>query len=199
MDLLIGTSNPGKLREITAYLSGLDLRFLSLRDVDLESLDIDEPFATFEENAEHKARAYAGASGLAALADDTGLVVDALGGRPGVYSARYASGADENRYLKLLGELEGVPDDRRTARFVCAMAVVDPHSNTVETRRGKVEGRIARSPGSGAEGFGYDAVFIPDGYSVTLAEIPLIEKSGISHRGDALRQLIPVLERWSHG
>lgn len=103
MDLLIGTSNPGKLREISACLDGLDLRFLSLRDVGLESLDIEEPFETFEANAEHKARAYAGASGLVALADDTGLVVDALGGRPGVYSARYASGADQNRYLKQIG------------------------------------------------------------------------------------------------
>ena len=199
MDLLIGTSNPGKLREISAYLSGLDLHFLSLRDVGLESLDIEEPFETFEANAEHKARAYAEASGLAALADDTGLVVDALGGRPGVYSARYASGVDQNRYLKLLGELEGVPDERRTARFVCAMAFVDPQTGAVETRRGKVEGRIAQAPSSGTEGFGYDAVFIPDGYSLTLAEIPLAEKNGISHRGDALRQLIPVLDRWSRG
>ena len=199
MDLLIGTSNPGKLREISAYLSGLNLRFLSLRDAGLESLDIEEPFETFEANAEHKARAYAQASGLAALADDTGLVVDALGGRPGVYSARYASGADQNRYLKLLGELEGVPDERRTARFVCAMAVVDPRTHAVETRRGTVEGRIAQAPSSGTEGFGYDAVFIPNGYNVTLAEIPLAEKNGISHRGDALRQLIPVLDRWSRG
>ncbi len=162
MDLLLGTSNPGKLREVGALLAELPVRLLSLRDVGLESLEIDEPYETFAENAAHKAKAYADASGLIAVADDSGLQVDALGGRPGVYSARYAPGSDRDRYLKLLGELEGVPDAERTARFVCIAAAFDPRGQVAISARGTVEGRIAQAPGEVINGFGYDAVFIPD-------------------------------------
>ena len=193
--LLIGTSNPGKLREYAALLADLPVRLLSLRDAGLESLEVEEPFETFEENAAQKAQVYAKASGLLAVADDTGLVVDALGGRPGVYSARYGGPTDRDRYLKLLGELEAVPDAQRTARFVCVCAAAKPGGDQVETARGTVEGRIARAPGEGTEGFGYDAVFVPDGYQVVLSAIPMAEKNRISHRGNAARALIPALRR----
>ena len=191
--LLIGTSNPGKLREYAVLLADLPARLVSLRDAGLESLDVEEPFETFEENAAEKARVYAKASGLLALADDTGLVVDALGGRPGVYSARYGGPTDRDRYLKLLGELEPVPEGQRTARFVCVCAAAC--GEQVESARGTVEGRITYAPGEGTEGFGYDAVFMPDGYDVVLSAIPMAEKNHISHRGNAARALIPALRR----
>lgn len=193
--LLIGTSNPGKLREYATLLAELPVRLLSLRDAGLDSLDVEEPFETFGENAAQKAKVYAKASGLLALADDTGLVVDALGGRPGVYSARYGGPTDRDRYLKLLGELETVPYGQRTARFVCVCAAADPSGERLESARGTVEGWITRAPGEGTEGFGYDAVFVPDGYSVVLSAIPMAEKNRISHRGNAARALIPELRR----
>jgi len=193
--LLIGTSNPGKLREYDALLAELPVHLLSLRDVGLDSMDVEEPYETFEENAAQKVKVYAKASGLLALADDTGLVVDALGGRPGVYSARYGGPTDRDRYLKLLGELEGVPDDQRTARFVCVCAATNPSGERIEYGRGTVEGWIAGAPGDGTEGFGYDAVFVPDGYNVVLSAIPMAEKNSISHRGNAARALIPALRR----
>ncbi|HVU15179.1 MAG TPA: non-canonical purine NTP pyrophosphatase [Phototrophicaceae bacterium] len=195
MDLLIGTSNAGKLREYAVLLRELPVKLLSLRDVGLNSLEVEEPYETFEENAAQKARVYAKASGLIAVADDTGLVVDALGGRPGVYSARYGGPTDRDRYLKLLGELVNVPDDQRTARFVCVTAAADPSGEHVASGRGTVEGWIARAPGEGTEGFGYDAVFIPDGYSVCLSAIPMAEKNQIGHRGRAARALIPALKQ----
>ncbi|MCC6804623.1 MAG: RdgB/HAM1 family non-canonical purine NTP pyrophosphatase [Anaerolineae bacterium] len=193
--LLLGTSNPGKLREFSLLLANLPVRLLSLRDAGLESLEIDEPYETFAENAIHKAQAYAQASGLPAFADDSGLNVDALGGRPGVYSARYGGPTDRDRYMKLLGELEAVPDDRRSARFVCVAAVVDAQREIVETADGVVEGRIARAPGDPTNGFGYDAVFVPDGYDMVFSELPSGEKNHISHRGRAARGLIPALRR----
>lgn len=195
MDLLIGTSNAGKLREYAVLLRELPVKLLSLRDVGLNSLEVEEPYETFEENAAQKARVYAKASGLIAVADDTGLVVDALGGRPGVYSARYGGPTDRDRYLKLLGELVNVPDDQRTARFVCVTAAADPSGEHVASGRGTVEGWIARAPGEGTEGFGYDAVFVPDGYSVCLSAIPMAEKNQIGHRGRAARALIPALKQ----
>jgi XTP/dITP diphosphohydrolase len=197
MDLLIGTTNPGKLREYAALLDGLPVRLLSLRDVNLHSVDIEEPFETFEENALHKAAEYARLSGLLALADDTGLVVDALDGRPGVYSARYAGpgATDRDRYQRILDEMADVPPDQRTARFVCVVAVVSPDAAIREAAPGAVEGRIGFTPGQGREGFGYDAIFIPDGYAVPLSDIPFEEKNGLSHRGAAARALLPSLRQ----
>lgn len=194
MNILIGTRNPGKLREYAALLSGLGLNFLSLRDVD-GGADIAEPYETFTENAELKAREYARRTGLLTLADDSGLVVDALGGRPGVYSARYAEGSDADRYTKLLGELEGVPEAERAARFVCAAALAAPDGTLIETQIGTVEGKIAFAPGQGDYGFGFDPVFIPNGYTVTLNALTLDQKNAIDHRGNALRQLVPTLRR----
>ncbi len=194
-DLLIGTSNPGKLREYGVLLADIPARLLSLRDVGLEALDIEEPYETFRENAIHKAQIYARESGLIAFADDSGLEVDALGGRPGVYSARYGGPTDRDRYMKLLGELAGIPDEQRTARFVCIAAAVDPRNGAVETGEGVVEGRIAQEPGDPTNGFGYDAVFIPEDWSVVFSELPGDEKHKISHRGRAARALIPGLLR----
>ncbi|MBI1260057.1 MAG: RdgB/HAM1 family non-canonical purine NTP pyrophosphatase [Chloroflexi bacterium] len=193
--LLIGTSNPGKLREYGVLLAEVPARLLSLRDVGLESLDVEEPFETFEENAAHKVKVYAQASGLLTFADDSGLSVDALGGRPGVYSARYGGPTDRDRYMKLLGELETVPDEARTARFVCIAAAFDPQQERLETAEGVVEGRIARAPGDPSGGFGYDAVFIPEGHDVVFSELPAGEKHEISHRGRAARALLPALRR----
>jgi XTP/dITP diphosphohydrolase len=194
MNILIGTRNPGKLREYAALLGGLNLTFLSLRDVDAGE-DIPEPYETFIENAELKAREYAQRAGMVTLADDSGLVVDALGGRPGVYSARYAPGTDADRYTKLLGELAGIPEPGRTARFVCAAALAAADGTLIETQVGTVEGKIAFAPGEGSNGFGFDPVFIPEGSDVTLNALTMDEKNAIDHRGNALRQLIPTLRR----
>jgi XTP/dITP diphosphohydrolase len=195
MDLLIGTSNRGKVREYQTLLDGLPLRLLSLTDVGLGTMDVDETADTYERNAILKARAYAQASGLYALADDSGIEVEALGGRPGLFSARYAGpDADEvARYRKVLAEMADVPDDRRAARFVCVTAVADPHSLNAATASGIVTGRIARGP-SGDGGFGYDPIFIPDGYEVTIASLPPEVKDELSHRGRAARAMIPILE-----
>lgn len=194
-DLLIGTSNPGKLREYGVLLADVPVRLLSLRDVGLESLDVEEPYDTFSENAVHKAKIYAEASGLIAFADDSGLEVDALDGRPGVYSARYGGPTDRDRYMKLLGELAGVPDEQRGGRFVCVAAAVDPRNGLVETGEGVVTGRIAHEPGDPSGGFGYDAVFIPEAWTVVFSELPGGAKHTISHRARAAQALIPALRR----
>lgn len=186
--LLIGTTNKGKLREFEAILGILaadGVTLASLRDVGLDSLELEEPYATFAGNARHKAAWYAQKTGLIALADDSGLVVDALDGRPGVYSARYAPGTDADRYTKLLAELDGVPDERRTARFICAVAVVDPQRERAVEAEGVVEGRIAHEP-TGTGGFGYDPIFIPEGSAISLSAMGE-EKHAISHRGRAVQ------------
>lgn len=199
MDLLLGTSNAGKLREYKELLADLSaelgLKLLSTRDVGLEGLDVEEPYATFEENAVHKAQVYAKASGLITYADDSGVSVDALDGRPGVYSARYGGPTDRDRYMKLLGELENVPEPQRTARFVCIAAAADPQRDVVETAAGYTEGSIAFAPGEILNGFGYDAVFVPEGSDRVFSAYLPHEKNAISHRGRAVRALIPALRR----
>ena len=186
--LLFATTNAGKLRELR-LLVGDALEVLGLADLP----PIPEPAEdapTFEENAQLKARAYAAASGLPALADDSGLCVDALGGAPGVLSARYAEGDDRARYLKLLQALEDVADAQRTAAFRCALALAQPDGRTV-VEVGACRGHIAHAP-RGAHGFGYDPVFLlPDGR--TLAELDAAEKGRISHRGAAMRLMHPHL------
>ena len=187
--LLFATTNQGKLRELRG-LVGDAVEVVSLKDLP----PIPEPVedgATFEENARKKARAYAEASGLPVLADDSGLCVDALGGRPGVHSARYAEGDDRARYEKLLAELSGIPDERRTAAFVCALCLAFPGSETTFLEVGRCEGRIGHAP-RGSHGFGYDPVFeLPGGRA--LAELTSEEKAGLSHRGVAFRKMRPHL------
>ena len=197
MDLLIGTGNAGKLTEFQELLGGVDLRLFSLKDVGLGDMDVAEDATTLEENAELKVNAYSKASGLVTLADDTGLFVDALDGRPGIYPARYGGPGltPKDRRHKLLGELQGVPPEKRTARFECVIAVANPHSGETISVRGICEGQIALQEEQGGSGFGYDAVFIPKGYAATFSSIHLEEKNRISHRGLAVAMVIPILQR----
>ncbi|HJF66038.1 MAG TPA: RdgB/HAM1 family non-canonical purine NTP pyrophosphatase [Slackia equolifaciens] len=188
--VLIATNNKHKVEEIETALDFEGWEFLTLSDCEVYP-EPEEDADTFEGNALIKARAAHEATGLAALADDSGLAVDALDGAPGVFSARYcgAHGDDDANNAKVLAELEGVPDLKRTARFVCALAFVD-EDGTETTAFGTIEGRIAHGL-SGEGGFGYDPMFLPDefGGAKTLAEVTQEEKNAISHRGNALRAL----------
>lgn len=185
-ELLLATGNAGKLREIRALLNDLPIRLLSLSDFPTVQ-DVAETGATFAENAALKALGYAQQAGVLTLADDSGLVVDALGGAPGVYSARYlgehASYVD--RMNALLIALKAANDDTRSARFVCALALASDKQGMLYTTEGKCEGRIAEQP-RGSGGFGYDPVFLPDGFTQTFGELSADIKNRISHRGRAL-------------
>jgi len=180
--IVIATSNPGKFMEIASFLEDTGVVPSSLEDFP-GIPEIEENGATFMENALIKARAVCSYTGVASLADDSGLEVDALGGRPGVMSARFAPTTPE-RNEKLLELLEGVEDERRTARFVCALAFVRP-DGFEWTTLGVCEGRITRKP-AGAEGFGYDPLFFYEPLGKTFAELPRGLKNEISHRGRAL-------------
>ena len=188
---VLATANPHKAQEMRDILTALGFDVLARPE---DAPDVDETSETLEGNALLKAQVLASATGEPALADDTGLFVDALDGRPGVYSARYAgrSASDADNVEKLLAELDGVPDTMRVARFrsVIAVAYPDGGSFTVE---GLLEGSIAKSP-RGSEGFGYDPVFVPAGASGrTLAELTAEQKNELSHRGRALRALAEKL------
>ena len=184
--LLIATGNPGKLREFADLLGDVPYQLVSLRDEGI-SLEVEETGATFEANARLKAEAYARASGLLTLADDSGLEVDALGGAPGVLSARYGGPelSDPERVTLLLRNLDGVPKERRTARFVCLIALATPET-TIHTVRGEVAGLITRQP-RGENGFGYDPVFLAPSLGLTTAELTPEQKHALSHRGQAAR------------
>jgi XTP/dITP diphosphohydrolase len=195
IDLLVATTNQGKFAEVKAFLNGLPLRIVSLRDL-LNPPVVVEDGVTFEENALKKARTLAGYSRKMTLADDSGIEVDALGGAPGIYSARYSGreGDDEANNRKLLGELAQVSDERRTARFVCALALCAPVGDGWKewTVRESCEGRIAFAP-SGANGFGYDPLFFYPPLGRTFGEIGRETKAGVSHRGKALKRLAELL------
>lgn len=196
MDLLIGTSNKGKLAEFEMMLAGLPLRLLNLSDVGLGDMDVEETAITLEDNARLKAEAYAKASGHLTLADDTGLYVDALGGAPGIYPARYGGPGltMAQRRQKLLGELKSIADEKRTAAFVCIIALAAPEQNEISLVRGECKGRIAQAEANGGTGFGYDPLFIPTGYSKSFSQISEEEKNQISHRGLAAQKILPILE-----
>ena len=198
MKIVIATSNSHKVREIADKLSDHDrFMFVSMKDA-CPPMDIIEDGLTFEANALIKARAVAAASGLAALADDSGIVVDALGGEPGIYSARYGNLPDDkSRYERILSLMEKVPDEKRSARFVCAIALVLPDGRTF-TAEGTCEGSISRKP-KGDHGFGYDPIFTVKGSTLTMAEIPLDEKNRISHRALALDRMRQVLSSLHEG
>ena len=193
--LLIATRNLGKFPEIIAKLQGLPFEFLNLNDIEElpSDYEVEEPAMTFEGNAVIKAMTLGKKTGLMVLADDSGLEVDALGGKPGVYSARYIAGSDEDRYGKLLQELADVPDDQRGAQFRCVIAVYDPATERVRTCEGTYRGRIVREP-SGSQGFGFDPVFYDEELGKTLAEMAIEEKNAVSHRGRALAKMRKVLE-----
>ena len=184
MKLLIATRNKGKKAEYAHILCDLGTELLSLADLAVDTV-IEEIGKTYAENALLKARSYAADTGLVTLADDSGLDVDALDGAPGIYSARYAGkgASDRDRYQLLLRNLEGVPDERRTARFRCAIALVWPDGREVVVE-GVCEGCIAHEP-RGENGFGYDPVFFVPGYECTMAELPPEVKNRISHRACA--------------
>jgi XTP/dITP diphosphohydrolase len=191
-ELVIATTNRGKLYEIRALLGDLPAQLLVTADLGLP-LDVQETGSTYTENATLKAVACAQATGLLSLGDDSGLEVDALDGAPGLHSARYAGlGAlDADRYRLLLSRLEGVPMARRTARFRCVVAIATPAGGVV-TAEGKCEGRIALQP-SGSNGFGYDPVFFVDEYGRTMADLPHSVKNRISHRARALQAARPLI------
>ncbi len=191
--VIFATGNQNKLREIREIMADIpDVRIISMKEAGIEA-DIVEDGDTFEENARIKAEAVSGLSGEIVLADDSGLVIDALNGEPGIFSARYM-GEETSYHIKnneLVRRLEGVPDEERTARFVCAVAAAVPGKKTYVVR-GVMEGRIGYEE-KGANGFGYDPIFFLPSYGKTSAEIPPEEKNRISHRGKALRAVREVL------
>jgi XTP/dITP diphosphohydrolase len=185
--LLIGSGNPGKQREYRELLAGLDLDLVVPEDLDPVAPEPEETGATFAENASHKARTYAAATGLRTVADDSGLEVDALRGAPGLRSRRFFGddASAEERNTRLLALLEGV--DARGARFVCVTALAWPDGR-VELFGGEVRGEIALAP-RGEQGFGYDPLFVIAGDGRTMAELPPEDKHRISHRGLAVAKL----------
>ena len=190
--LIIATRNRGKVAEIAGLIEKLGYSVTSLIDAP-QVPDIVEDADTFEGNAIKKAVETSRICGCPALADDSGLEVDALGKRPGIHSARYGGDGlnDEQRYLLLLREMRDIPQGERTARFRCAMAYVEPQGDPL-LFHGTFEGKIGFAP-VGDHGFGYDPVFIPDGYDITLAEIPPDEKKKISHRAKTLAAFVDWL------
>lgn len=192
-DLLIATNNEGKVREYARLLSGLPFRLRSLSEFGIKT-DVDETADTFEENAVIKAAAYAKLSSTPTLADDSGLCIDRLEGAPGVRSARYAGeqATDADRILKVLSELNGVAIRDRTARFVCVIALSNSDGKIVTSVEGRCEGVITDSP-NGTNGFGYDPIFIPDGFDRTFGELDANVKDQISHRANAALKIIPFL------
>lgn len=193
--VVLATRNKGKIRELSALLEGYDIEVKGLGDYP-EIGDIPETGDTFEENSAIKARAVSLATGLVAMADDSGLAVDALNGAPGVYSARFSAtdteeATDERNNEKLLKDLNGLPADKRTARFVCVMVAMAPNGQSIEAR-GEWEGRINTAL-DGDNGFGYDPLFFDMELGRTSARLTPAEKNNRSHRGKALTAL---LEQW---
>ena len=196
--LLLGTTSAHKLAELREIFDGLPVQLVTPRDIGLD-LDPDETGATLEENSRIKAEAFAQASGLPALADDSGLEVDALRGAPGVHSKRYAGpdATDADRIALLLRNVSGVPDSQRGARFRCVMTLATPDA-VVGAVQGTCEGRIGHEP-RGQNGFGYDPIFFFPDRGRTMAELPSEEKNAISHRGRAGAAARELIARWLAG
>jgi len=195
MKLLVATGNPGKLKEIRRLLADSPVQVVGL-DAYPELPEVVEDGDSFAANACKKAQQMAAATGCLTLADDSGLVVEALGGAPGVISARYAGeeGDDEANNRKLMQALRDVPDDRRQAAFHCVMALAEP-GGRCRTFEGRISGMLLREP-RGEGGFGYDPYFLVPEYGKTTAELSLDIKNRISHRGQALRKVLPVLKEY---
>ncbi len=193
--LLLATTNLHKLEEYRAIFADVPFQLLSLRDIQLD-MDVEETGTTFAENAELKALAYARASDLIALADDSGLEIDALGGAPGIYSARFAGRETPyaERFRLILARLKGLPPRQRTARFRCAITIAEP-SGLYRTVEGVEEGIIAESP-RGEHGFGYDPIFFVPELGKTNAELSPEQKNRISHRGQAAAKARELLLTW---
>ena len=187
MKLILASNNKKKLRELGEILSDMDVELLSQREAGCD-FEVEETGTTFAENAYLKAKAVADVTGLAAVADDSGLMVEALNGEPGVYSARYAPGgheaSDKEKYEYLLSKLVNV--EHRAAKFVSSICCILPDGSIIRTE-GECRGEILREP-AGAGGFGYDPVFMPQGYDRSMAELGTEVKNRISHRANALRE-----------
>ncbi len=196
--ILVATGNPGKLRELREMLDA-NAEFMSLSDFP-DVVEVIEDGETFTENARKKALGYAKQTGLWTIADDSGLVVDALDGAPGVHSARFSGEKDKNRELldhknmaRVLELMQDVPDDKRTARFVCHLCLASPDEVLIETE-GILEGTITRRE-RGRNGFGYDPIVFVADFDKTVAELTAEQKNSISHRGRAIANLKPLLEK----
>ncbi len=192
--LIIASQNEGKIKEFRTLFQSLNIEVLSLNDVFTSIPEVVEDGDTFEANARKKAETILELVHRPVIADDSGLVIDALEGRPGVYSARYAGEPSDDRrnYEKVLKEMEGIPQEKRSARFVAVLALARPNEKT-EFFHGTCEGSIAFEA-KGSHGFGYDPIFLPQGESRTMAELSEEEKHAISHRGMALRKLHQFLQ-----
>ncbi len=194
--LLLATTNPHKIEEFRAIFTDLPFQLLSLADVSLAAMDVEETGTTFQQNAELKALAYAKASNMLSLADDSGIEINALDGTPGVYSARFL-GVDtsyEERFRVILERLHGLPNAQRTARYRCVICIAEP-SGYHRSVDGTLEGIIADVP-RGKGGFGYDPIFLVPEFGKTAAELPPEVKNRISHRGRAAKLAHPLLEDW---
>lgn len=198
MQLLLATANPHKIREIEDLLAGSEVTLISLRDFPALEMP-EETGTTMAANARLKAVYCAEKTGLPSLADDSGVEVDFLNGEPGVYSARWVEGSDEDRTLAVLSRLAGVPDDSRGARYRCVICVASPNGTVLESEAA-CEGRISHIP-RGQNGFGYDPIFeitpatgtTPEWIGKTIAEAPPEVKAGVSHRARALRKMLATL------
>ena len=193
MKLVLATKNAGKVVEFRRILEELGAMQLEVVGLDAfpEIGDIEETGTTFEENSLLKARTICELTGLPALADDSGICVDALGGAPGLYSARYSGNGDAANNQKLLGELKDVPDEKRTAYFICVAAFVRP-DGFEKVEEGRFYGKILHEV-IGAGGFGYDPLVQPEGLNCSSAELSAEEKDAISHRGKAMRAIAPYI------
>lgn len=191
--IVIASSNQGKIKEFKKILEKFDLEVLSKADVGLDDLDVVEDQDTLSGNSEKKARAIWQETKSLVLADDTGLFVDALDGRPGIYTARYAGEncTPKDNRKKMLGELEGLDLEKRTAEFITSLVIIDEEGNT-HIAEGICPGKIALEE-RGQEGFGYDFIFIPEGYDKTFSELDPDIKNTISHRARALEKLTSIL------
>lgn len=195
--LILASNNAHKIREFRELVEGMDVELLSQREAGLE-LDVEETGTTFEANAYIKAKAVTDALGCAAVSDDSGLEVDCLDGRPGVYSARYGGGHDVNDEDKNAFLLKEMGDtDNRTARYVCAICCTMPDGHVIECR-GECEGEMLKAP-RGNGGFGYDPIFKPEGHDRAMAELTPDEKNAISHRGKAMREFLKKFEEYLNG
>jgi len=194
IDVVIATRNTGKMNEMRKMLFNTSFSAFSLDEVSVLE-EVEETGTSFEENAMLKAETYGKLSGKLTIADDSGIEVDALGGAPGIYSARYGGDGkdDQDRNKLLLENVEGIPEHQLTARFRCVVALWNPIDNTIVTFDGKIEGKITRNV-RGENGFGYDPLFFFPEKNKTLAELTLIEKERVSHRGEAMRKALAHME-----
>lgn len=191
--VVLATKNQGKLKEFAEMLAPLGLEIITASELGVNQLpEVEEKGSSFEENAYLKAKAYYDLFGYPALADDSGLSIDVLGGRPGIYSARYAGDKQDDwaNIQKVLSELKNVPDEQKTARFICAICYVEGERHLMA--RGECEGMILSEP-RGEHGFGYDPIFFIPSLGKTMAELTLEEKNKISHRYQALLKLAAML------